>query len=50
MGYKTRISYTTGKGQDDCKCFKGSQCANYHKQCADCYKIQGKYTKWKKTY
>ena len=47
MSYKTRLLYSTGKGQDDCKCFKGEQCANYKIKCKDCYRIQGRYTEWK---
>ncbi len=44
MTYKTRTNYSAGKGQCDCKCFKGSQCANYLKECKECIMIQGKYT------
>ena len=47
MGYKTRTSYSLGKSQSDCKCFKGAQCVNYKKKCKQCFCIQGKYTQWK---
>lgn len=46
MSHKTRSVYSTGKSQDDTKCFKGSQCKNYKKKCSLCYRIQGKYTEW----
>ena len=46
VGYKTRRVYTTGKNNDECKCFSGDKCANYTKKCRLCYKIQGKYTKF----